>query len=179
MHWRHPFPVLVNTCPFTPRSLLNKQKEEVTNLGQCRKLNGIWRLPPIQHYFLLSLVSPFSALLIIVKLLYYSARTHWILLNITCYLLDLQSRLFAGNKFQEHCALQPLFPVWVGLFMYPKNQLTSRMATVVRTHWECLQVWELLFFVESTFPSNKNKERLFADNSTPHLLGVICFTASI
>ena len=87
--WRHPFPVLIKTCPFTPWSLLNKQKEEVTNLGQCRKLNGIWQLPPIQHYLFLSLASPFSALLILGKLVYDSARTHWILGNIACYLLNL------------------------------------------------------------------------------------------
>lgn len=80
-HWRHPFPILAKSCPLTPRCLLNKQKEEVTNIKQRRKRHGSWQLPPIQCYFLLSSASSFSVLLISVKSVCSFARTHWILLS--------------------------------------------------------------------------------------------------
>lgn len=76
-------------------------------------------------------------------------------------------------------AMTPL-PISAGLFMYPEQPADSHMATMVRTPWDCLQVWKELvgFFVESTFPPARKKPGLFADYTTPHLLRDIYFVPS-
>lgn len=146
----------------------------MTNLWQCRKFNGIWQLPPIQHYFLLALVSPFSGLLIFVWYVYYSARTHWTLLNITLFTESLISAYCRKTVSEKRYSWSQQ-----GSSCSPWNQLTvirHQLSELTRSTFSSKKSYSFLLRV--IFSPQKIKQRLFADK-TIYLPGVICFATSL
>ena len=92
------------------------------------------------------------------------------------------------NSFQEHYGLRPLSPQGsAGLRSQQGSSCTLRnQLTVIQPQWSELtgsafksEKGVTLFLLRVLFPPARIKQRLFADNTTPHLLGDICFATSL